>query len=143
MSTRIDYLIHSAPSPDSATLFQATGTALTSSYVQAGEDMLVDGATTAFLHLYWTRGDETSIEVQARFALRSGGTFAKETVGISTNAAGTTVIEPAEYSFDTASDNLIIPIRIQGRYLRVLVKRTGGTDGGSGTYGMGLHIMRE
>ena len=140
MSQRIHYFVDSQPNAQSTTLYQATGTALTGSYAQAGSEILIEEATTVFLHLYWTKGDETSIEIQARFALRSGGTAAKETVGTTTNTDGTTTVKAAEYSFSTATDNIIIPIRTQGRYLSVFVKATGGT---TGTFGLGLCVMRE
>lgn len=139
MSERIFYPIYSEPSPDSATLFQATGTALTGAYALAGAEKRVDGATTAFLHLYWTKGDETSVEVKVEFALRASGTQAQETSG--STAAGVTTISIREYTFSTATDNIIIPIRIQGRFINVYIKATGGTP--TGTYGMGIHIMRE
>lgn len=141
MSQRISYPIFSQPNPDSATLFQALSTALTGSYALVGSEIRVDGATTAFLHLYWTKGDETSVEVKTEFALRSGGTTAQETVSTTTSAAGISTVKAADYTFSTATDNIIIPIRIQGRYLNIYVKTTGGTP--TGTFGMGIHIMRE
>ena len=127
------------PDDKSAILFQATGTALTATYALAGNEQLVDGATTCYAHLYWTKGDETSIELKAEFALRSGGTQAQE---VSTSTlAGVSTVTIREYTFSTATDNVIIPIRIQGRYVNIFIKASGGTP--TGTYGMGIHLMRE
>lgn len=141
MSERIHFPIFTQPSPDSATLFQATGTALTGSYALVGVEMQVDGATEANLHLYWTKGDETSVEVKVEFALRSGGTQAQETISTGTSAAGQETVKTRDYSFNTAADNIIIPVDVRGRFLNVYIKATGGTP--TGTFGMGLHLMRR
>lgn len=141
MSDRISYQIYSEPSPDSATLFQALLTALSDAYAAIDAEIRVDGFTTAFLHLYWTKGDETSIEVKAEFALREGGTTSQEIIATATSSLGITTVKIREYTFSTATDNIIIPIRLQGRFLNLYIKATGGTP--TGTYGAGLHLVRE
>lgn len=141
MSQHINYRVFSLPSPDVTTLFQATGTAITSSYALIGAEINCDGATTAFLHVYFTTGTETSIEVQARWAERVGGTQATEVVSISTSAAGQSNLELAEYSWDDGTANILIPIRVAGRFLSAYIKGSGA--GITGTYGAAIHLMRE
>lgn len=146
MSEKVSYPIFSIPFPsqtssDQTTLFQALATALTSSYALVGTEIGCQGHTRGFLHLYWTKGDETSVEVKAEYALVPGGTQAQETVETATSSAGQSTVKIADYSFSTATDNIIIPIRVQGRFLNIYIKATGGTP--TGTYGMGLFLFRE
>ena len=132
----------SIPSPESATLFQALLTALTGTYAQFGAEIDLQGHTTAFVHLYWTKGDETSIQVKVEHSLVSGGTLAQEVQGVSTDTAtGQDTLKIRDYTFSTASDNIIIPLRKQGRYCKVYINATGGTP--TGTFGAGLYEVRE
>ena len=56
--------IFSIPDNRSATLFQALLSPITSSYAQIGSEIDCQGHTTLFLHLYWTQGDATSVEIK-------------------------------------------------------------------------------
>lgn len=138
MSVRIHHLFYSEPSPESATLFQATGTLLNSIYTQFGTEKSCEGATSVFLHIFWTKGDETSIEVQARYANTSGGSRVKPT--IITSSGATSAISDVEFQM-TDSDSYSIPFGVEGRFVSFFIKATGGTP--TGTFGAGIVVKRE
>jgi len=69
MSQKIHYPIFSKPNSESATLFQALATALTDTYAAVGSEIDCQGHTTGYLHLYWTKGDESSVQIKAEFYL--------------------------------------------------------------------------
>ena len=142
MSQKIHYPIFSKPNSESTTLFQATGKALTSAYALIGAEIDCQGHTTGFLHLLWTKGDESSIEVKAEFSLTAGGTLSQEVQGVSTDTAGQDTLKARDYTFSTASDNIVIPFRLSaGRYCKLYIEATGGTP--TGTYGAGFLACRE
>jgi hypothetical protein len=142
MSQKIHYPIFSKPNSESATLFQALATALTDTYAAVGSEIDCQGHTTGYLHLYWTKGDESSVEVKAEFSLLSAGTLAQEVIGISTDTNGQDTLKVRDYTFSTASDNIVIPFRLTpGRYCKIYIKATGGTP--TGTYGAGFLACRE
>lgn len=132
-------VMYSEPDDKNSTLFQALATALTGSYVAIGKEMPVENYTTAFLHLYWTKGDETSIEVKAEYALTDGGTESQPTIATAVAAESTLGVE--SYTFSTATDNIVIPFGVNGRYINFYIKATGGTP--TGTYGAGVFFVRE
>ena len=139
MGSKENRVLYSEPNDKSTTLYKALGAALTGSYVAIGAEMPVENYTTAFLHLYWTKGDETSVQVKAEYALVSGGTTSQPTIVTTSAAESTLAIE--SYSFSTATDNIIIPFGVNGRYVNLYIKATGGTP--TGTYGAGIFFIRE
>jgi hypothetical protein len=139
MSINIVQYVFTQPNNDDTALLQGTGTALTGSYVRVGSAMKADGSTSGFLHIYYTKGDETSIEVQARYTLRTGSTEAKSTV--ITSSGATSVISASEFQYAGSSDNIIIPFGVEGREITFYIKATGGTP--TGTYGAGICLRRE
>ena len=139
MGMKENRVLYSEPSDKSATLYKALGSALTSSYVAIGTEMPIENFTTAFLHVYWTKGDESSIEIKAEYALVSGGTKAQPTIVTTSAAESTIAIE--SFKFSTATDNIIIPFGVNGNYINFYIKATGGTP--TGTYGAGIFLVRE
>jgi len=112
------------------TAFQATSSALTDTYALVGREIPVQGHTSGFFHLLWSKGDETSVEVKFLYANASGGTESQST--IITTAGATSSISPAEFSTATTG-NQIIPFGAEGRFVNIYIKATGGTP--TGTYG--------
>ena len=139
MGLKQNFAMYSEPNKESATLFQALSTVLTGSYVKIGSEMTVEGATTVFLHLYWTKGDETSIEIKAEYSLVSDGTTSQPST-VTTSAAEST-IQVESFKFSTATDNIVVPFGVQGRFINLYIKATGGTP--TGTYGAGIFFVRE
>lgn len=121
--------------------FQAASTALTGSYVLVGKEMPIDDASSIFLHIHYTAGNETSIEVKAQYMASSGGTESQST--IITTSGATSVITPSEFQYTSSggSKNLSIPFGIEGTYVKFYIKATGGTP--TGTYGASICMNRE
>lgn len=119
--------------------FQATGSALTGSYALIGRETVVEMATSIFLHIYYTKGDETSIEIKAEYSNSTGGSLAQPT--IITTSAATSVIQVLEFRYSGGTDNFIIPFGAEGAYVRFFIKATGGTP--TGTYGASIYLPRE
>lgn len=139
MSVRIVHPMDSTPSPQSATLFQATGTALTTAYATVGTaDVALENVTSLFLRVIYTAGDETSIEVRARYRVRAGGNLTQPTV--ITSSGATSVIALLEYRF-SGTGNYSIPFGLEGRFVTFEIKATGGTP--SGSFGAELFLIRE
>ena len=138
MSQKIVHVTDSRPSPQSATLLQATGTALTSTYATIGEEINVDGASAMFLRVIYTAGDETSVEVRARYRVRAAGNLCQPSVV--TTSAATTVIALLEYRF-SGTGNFSIPFSVEGRFVTFEIKTTGGSALGS--YGAEVYVDRD
>lgn len=117
--------------------FQAAGTSITTSYVLIGSETLVENVGSMFLHIHYTKGDETTIEIKAEYSNSASGTLSQST--IITTAGATSVIEVVEYQF-AGSDNFSIPFGAEGSHVRFFIKSTGGN---TGTYGAGLYQNRE
>lgn len=117
----------------------AAGSAITASYVQIGSKAFpMDEATSVFLHVHWTKGDETSIEIKAQYSNTDGGTESQPTV-ITTSAA-TSILGLLEFQ-TTTTGNHIIPFGSEGRFVKFYIKATGGTP--TGTYGASIYLTRE
>jgi len=118
--------------------FQADGSAITGTYALVGKEVEMENATSIFLHIHYTKGDETSIEIKAEYSTASGGTLSQPTV--ITTTAGTSVITTLEFQM-VGTDNFIIPFGAEGAYVKFYIKATGGTP--TGTFGADVYLPRE
>jgi len=117
--------------------FQSAGSAITSSYVLIGKETLCENVTSNFLHIHYTKGDETTIEIKAEYSNSASGTLSQPT--IITTSSTTSIIDVLEFQM-AGSDNYIIPFGPEGSHVRFFIKATGGT---TGTYGASLYQNRE
>lgn len=96
-----------------------------------GGRLYVKGWKEALYLVNYTKGDETSIEFQARFSRTDTSLQYAESVQDGTSGSGTVTIRQKEYSIPApagASDNYLLRIPLQGDYLEIFGKRSGGAD---------------
>ena len=109
----------------------ATSGALTGSYVVQGSVMASQGRDQGLLLVNYTKGDETSLELEIQFSDTSAFTDAyQEVVGDTNTSTGVTTPRDRSYTF-TASTKKVIPIQLHGLYWRVRAKATAGTPTGT------------
>jgi len=80
----------------------------------------------------YTQGDETQLDVKVQFSDTEAFTTAYERIVTDTSAAGLSTI--LENTFKrTADSRFELPISLRGWFVRIMVKRTGGTPDDAGT----------
>ncbi len=116
------------------TTIVAAGSALTASYAAQGAVMASQGRDQGVLLVNYTKGDETSLELDVQFSDTFAFTNAFQTVVLDTDAT-TGISTPRDHSYTfTATTKKAIAIALYGLYWRVRAKATGGTP--TGTIGL-------
>lgn len=114
--------------PKTGTLV-ASGGALTSSYAAQGDVVGSMGRDQLTLLVDYTKGDETSMELEIEFSDTSDFTDAYKQTVVET-ASGESTVYKRNFKF-TATGKYLVPAALYGQYVRVNAKATGGTPTGT------------
>lgn len=118
----------------------AAATLLTSSYVNQGGEIATHGRDKVIVSVDYTKGDETSMEMQLASLNTKGGS---EFIRVNEAVSGATITCTArEYKF-TATGKYEIIFPSYGSYLKAYFKATGGTPTGTVDADYRLEIIEK